>query len=298
MDDISKNYYFKYLPAAPRDRDWGWHVSAVGSSRVQAHEHYPPAPHPCGYDYEWPQDRVLQEFQCIYITRGQGTFQTRAAGRHKIKAGSLFFLFPDQPHRYTPDPETGWDDHWVSFDGNIPRQFLKKGILSLNRPVYAVGLNPSILRCYQNILDVVKAQAPGYSPIAAMLTAQLVAQAQATTGKVDAPAQQRMRMAMFRIEVDVDRSINFEELANELHMGYSPFRRQFKRYAGLSPKQYHIQLRISRAKSLLTNTTLNIKEIASAMSFESPYYFMRFFKQRTEMSPTAWRHYSRGDTHL
>jgi len=297
MDDISKSYDFKYLPAAPRDRDWGWNVSAVGWSRVQAHEHYPPAAHPQGYDYEWPHNRVLQEFQCIYITRGQGTFQTKASGRHTIKAGSLFFLFPDQLHRYTPDPETGWDEHWVSFDGDMPRQLLKKGILALNRPVYTVGLNPSILRCYNNILDIVEAQEPGYSPIAAMLTAQLVAQARATTDKVDAPAQQRMRRAMFRIEADVNRAIDFAQLADELNMGYSQFRHQFKRYAGLSPKQYHIQLRISRAKSLLTNTTLNISEIAAAMNFDSPYYFMRFFKQRTEMSPTAWRQYSRGDTH-
>jgi len=296
MDDPSKRYYFKYLPAAPRDLNWGWHVSAVGWSRVKAHEHYPPGAHPQGYAYEWPHHRVLQEFQCIYITRGQGTFQTKASGRHRIKAGSLFFLFPDQPHRYTPAPKTGWDEHWVSFDGEMPRQLLEKGILSLNRPVYSVGLNPSILRCYNNILDTVEAQEAGYSPIAAMLTAQLVARVRATTGQVDEPVQQRMRRAMFRIEEDVDRVIDFEQLANELHIGYSSFRHQFKRYSGLSPKQYHMQLRINKAKSLLTNTTLNINEIALALNFESPYYFMRFFKQRTEMSPTAWRQYSRGDT--
>jgi AraC-like DNA-binding protein len=295
--DHSESYYFKYLPAAPRDRNWGWHVSAVGWSRVQAHEHYPPAAHPQGYDYKWPRNRVLQEFQCIYITRGQGTFQTKASGRHKLKAGSLFFVFPDQPHRYTPDPKTGWDEHWVSFDGDMPRQLLEKGIFSRNRPVYAMGLNPSIIRCYNNILDVVEAREPGYSPITAMLTAQLVARVQATTGQVDEPAQQRMRMAMFRIEEDVDRVINFELIATELNMGYPKFRQEFKRYAGLSPKQYHIQLRISKAKSLLTNTELNINEIASTMSFESPYYFMRYFKQRTQMSPTEWRLYSRGDTH-
>ena len=43
-----KNYYFKYLPFSTADLAWGLHVTAVGQSRVAAHAHYPPAPHPEG----------------------------------------------------------------------------------------------------------------------------------------------------------------------------------------------------------------------------------------------------------
>ena len=37
-----------------------------------------------------------------------------------------------------------------------------------------------------------------------------------------------------------------------------------------------------------------VNEIAGALNFGSPYYFMKLFKKRVEMSPTQWRSYSRG----
>jgi AraC-like DNA-binding protein len=287
-----KNYYFKYLPFSTADLAWGLHVTAVGQSRVAAHAHYPPAPHPEGYDYEWPDAHVLQEFQCIYIVRGEGVFESEATGQVKVKAGNLCFLLPDEWHRYRPNPETGWDEYWVSFDGDMPRHLLEQGILSPNQAVYNVGLDESILRCYKELMDVVEADRGGYRQIAATLTAQLIARADASTRVDDDPLQKMMREAVFYIEQNVDQSIDFAHLAAELNIGYSSFRHKFKRHVGLSPKQYHLQLRISNAKRLLTNTTLTISEIAAALNFSSPYYFMKLFKTRVEMSPTQWRRYS------
>jgi AraC-like DNA-binding protein len=289
-----KNYYFKYLPFSPADRAWGLNVTAVGQSRVAAHEHYPPAPHPEGYDYEWPDARVLQEFQCIYIVRGEGVFETEATGQVKIGMGSLCFLLPNEWHRYTPDPETGWDEYWVSFDGDMPRLLLEQGILSPKQAVCDVGLDESILRCYKDLIDAVETDRTGYRQIAATLTAQLIARAHAASPVQDGPAQKMLRKAVFHIEQNVDQPIDFERLAAELHTGYSSFRHKFKRHVGLSPKQYHLQLRISKAKSLLTNTTLTVNEIAYTLSFSTPYYFMKLFKKRVKMSPTQWRRYSRG----
>ena len=289
-----KNYYFKYLPFSPTDRAWGLHVTAVGQSRVAAHEHYPPAPHPEGYGYEWPKRRVLQEFQCIYIVRGEGLFESEATGQVKVKAGHIYFLLPDEWHRYRPDPETGWDEYWVSFDGDMPRRLLEQGILSPKQALCDVGLRESILRCYKDLIDTVDADRIGCRQIAATLTAQLIARARAATQEDDAPAQKMLRDVVFYIEQNVNQPIDFKQLAEQVNMGYSSFRHEFKLHIGLSPKQYHLQLRISKAKSLLTNTTLTISEIAGSLNFGSPYYFMKLFKKRVEMSPTQWRSYSRG----
>jgi AraC-like DNA-binding protein len=289
-----KKNCFNYLPVSQSDGDWGLHVTAVGRSQVSAHEHYPPAPHPDGYNYEWPDARVLQEFQCIYIVRGQGVFETEATGHVEVEAGSIFFLFPDQWHRYTPDPETGWDEYWVSFDGDMPRRLLEQGVLSPKQAVYNVGLNQSLLRCYKDLIDVVEPAQIGHQQIAATLTAQIVARARVAMQEENDPTQEMLREAVFYIEQNVDQLINFEHLAKKVDVGYSSFRHEFKRHIGLSPKQYHLQLRITRAKSLLTNTTLTIKQVADVLNFETSYYFMRLFKKRVEMSPSQWRRYSRG----
>jgi transcriptional regulator GlxA family with amidase domain len=92
----------------------------------------------------------------------------------------------------------------------------------------------------------------------------------------------------------IDKNINMEKLASELGVGYSWFRRMFRHYTGLPPVQYFLELKLNKAKELLVNTSLPIKEIAVITGFESQFYFSKFFKNRVGMSPIKYREFSRG----
>ena len=59
----------------------------------------------------------------------------------------------------------------------------------------------------------------------------------------------------------------------------------FKQYTGISPHQYHLELKIMRAKELILTTDKNIKEICFELGFQSPHYFSRFFKQKVGVNP-------------
>lgn len=72
-------------------------------------------------------------------------------------------------------------------------------------------------------------------------------------------------------------------------MGYSKFRKLFKSETGYSPHQYHLNLRINKAKELLQTTELNIKEIAYQTGFESEFYFSKLFRKKSGISPTDYR---------
>ena len=61
------------------------------------------------------------------------------------------------------------------------------------------------------------------------------------------------------------------------------------RARGLSPKQYHLQLRIRKAQALLTNTSMSFQEVADALGFDSPFHLSADFKMRLGSSPTQWR---------
>ena len=78
-------------------------------------------------------------------------------------------------------------------------------------------------------------------------------------------------------------------LARNLGVSYTWFRRAFAHHTGLSPHQYQLQLRLGRARTLLSETTLAVKEIAFRSGFESEQYFCRLFKSKTGVSPGAWR---------
>lgn len=65
--------------------------------------------------------------------------------------------------------------------------------------------------------------------------------------------------------------------------------RCFHKLLHLSPIQYLIRYRISRACILLKDTDLSILEIASSCGFESPSYFTKTFRQHVGCTPTAYR---------
>lgn len=84
-------------------------------------------------------------------------------------------------------------------------------------------------------------------------------------------------------------SVDMEELARNLHVGYSWFRRMFKQLTGESPNLYHLKRRIDGARHLLVNTDLPIKQIAERQGYDSQNYFSEIFKKKTGLSPEDFR---------
>jgi len=70
---------------------------------------------------------------------------------------------------------------------------------------------------------------------------------------------------------------------------YDSLRHRFRRTFGCSPRQMATRVRISRARGLLIESPMSIKQIAAAVGFESPFYFSLRFKARTKKSPKAFR---------
>lgn len=71
--------------------------------------------------------------------------------------------------------------------------------------------------------------------------------------------------------------------------GYDSIRHRFRRRFGISPHALLLRLRVERAKYLLLNTTLSIKEIADRLGYTRQHEFTRSFHTATGKSPSFWR---------
>ena len=91
--------------------------------------------------------------------------------------------------------------------------------------------------------------------------------------------------ARWRIRESLESETTIQGIAEELGVSYSNFRKLFKEYTGLSPT-YQQELRLLRAKELLSTTDLSIKEIAYRLNFESPDYFSAKFKAKMGIKPS------------
>jgi AraC-like DNA-binding protein len=85
----------------------------------------------------------------------------------------------------------------------------------------------------------------------------------------------------------LDRSIS--EIAAMCAVSETYFRRLFKKYSGLSPKEYILRVKIDKAKLILRETNLQVSEIAEMFGISDTAYFCRMFKKRTGVSPLIYR---------
>ena len=53
--------------------------------------------------------------------------------------------------------------------------------------------------------------------------------------------------------------------------------------------EYYLALKIEKAKQLLRENELSVKEIAERLAFNEPNYFTKTFKRITGMTPTAYK---------
>jgi transcriptional regulator GlxA family with amidase domain len=98
-----------------------------------------------------------------------------------------------------------------------------------------------------------------------------------------------IREVCFRIRENIEEEVDFKSFAGENNIGYSYFRKMFKQYTGIAPGQYHLDLKIRRAREMLVSTERSIKEIAFDLGFQSIHYFSRIFKKKTGFAPSEIR---------
>jgi len=219
-----------------------------------------------------------------------------AAGKKTVTAGNVILLFPGTWHRYRPSKKTGWTYYWVHFSGGYPARLVERKFISPENPVLETGLDETIFHSYRCLLDRVRSDPPGLQQLAAANVMEIIGAALAAVRARQSGTELNalVRQAMRLLEQSTEDFVDMEQLAASLNLSYDRFRHVFKRQTGLAPYQYHLQLRINRAKELLTGTPLSIKEIAAALKFESPYHFSSIFKKKTGMPPTRWRGHGEG----
>ncbi|VGO14577.1 Transcriptional regulator KdgR [Pontiella desulfatans] len=91
------------------------------------------------------------------------------------------------------------------------------------------------------------------------------------------------------MENNLHRPLDVEELAANLYVGYSWFRKVFREQRGMAPAAYHQQLRLERAKVLLAESDLSIRQISETLGFKTQNHFSALFKRKTGLAPSGFR---------
>jgi len=281
----TRNAEVRYMPHQENNL-WQTKVNTVGFESVPEHSSYPKTGHPAEYSFNFDAGRILQEFQLVYITKGKGQFASERIQLCEISEGTILMLKPGEWHTYRPNETTGWESYWVGFSGSVTEN------LNTENPIIQIGYDEEMVGLYRKILEVSNNERPGYQQLLSGILIHLLAYLfyrEKDKNWKDKEVLTKIDKARVIIREKINTTISPEELATSLNMSYTWFRRMFRQYTGLAPAQYITQLKIQKAKELLSVTTMPVKEIAIELGFESIDYFSIFFKRQTKMSPLDFR---------
>jgi AraC-like DNA-binding protein len=98
-----------------------------------------------------------------------------------------------------------------------------------------------------------------------------------------------LRRARAHMAANIASEITLDELACVARMSKFQLVKVFQRQVGCAPHQYHVYMRVARARSLLANGS-PCGEVAHLVGFSDQSHLNRWFKRLFELSPGAYQH--------
>jgi transcriptional regulator GlxA family with amidase domain len=94
-----------------------------------------------------------------------------------------------------------------------------------------------------------------------------------------------LRKAIKIMEQNLETPLPIAAVAQATNISQRQMDRLFAHYVGRSPVQYYRDIRLDRARGLVTQTTMPLTEIAYASGFSSQVHFSRTYKARFGLPP-------------
>ncbi len=247
--------------------EYGWEVHGPGSS-------YGPA----------ERDYYILHF----ITKGKGRFVVDGK-EYVVKKGDCFLIPTKLTTYYEADNKNPYTYYWVGFDGIEAKELLEKSGLIINENYVIHPKNYNALFEIFSNFDVATTNnsAIPYHLIAKlyMLFSEIMSEQSVEYTQVS----NYVDLAINYMNMNYSKKISIELLSRIVGIERTYFYRLFKDATKTSPKEYLSNLRIEKAKMLLCNSDMNIKEIALSVGFSNYFSFEKLFKEKNGINPTTYR---------
>ncbi|SLN48517.1 HTH-type transcriptional regulator CdhR [Falsiruegeria litorea R37] len=98
-----------------------------------------------------------------------------------------------------------------------------------------------------------------------------------------------VREAIDMMEAHLETTLSIPEISARLDVSQRHLNRLFRQYVRKSPVEYYRDIRLDRARGLVTQTELKFSEIAQASGFGGQVHFSRAYRKRFGLAPSADR---------
>lgn len=239
---------------------------------------------------------AMRGYHLMHIAAsGSGVFDN-GARRYELHAGQGFMIFPEDITIYTADEVDPWDYIWVGFKGKLAHELAQSAEITPENPVFDFGkyTQTALEIAYGICRDMATLEQNNVAATGGLL--RLIAYI--GQSRYDQSPQRSVSdsysKAMWAINANYQ-SPNFhiEDVAAYVGLSRSQLFRIFKTQCGRSPQEVLNEMRLSRAKRLLSATELSLTETALSSGFTSAARLGEIFRDKLSITPVKYREKAR-----
>ncbi len=242
-------------------------------------------------NFKISRDAGRVDFQFIYLVKGKGYYDF-GKGIEEVSDGNLIVYLPGQPHNYEYLAKDGTELYWLHFTGSQAGEWMRKFNFA-SKQVFQIGIRGDCIDLFKKITYEIQDKRPYFQHVAGVYLMELILiltrkleNLRSDNGKA---MNETIRSIISYMYENYHHKISVNTLASRCNLSMYRFIHKFKDATGMTPIEYLTKIRIDEARYLLSNSLLNISEIAEIVGYEDPLYFSRVFKKIMGVSP---RHYN------
>ncbi len=224
----------------------------------------------------------------LYTVSGEGLLNIQNNNKFsnfQLKAGDLLSL----PKNHTYDYQVfdqDWHFLWFILEPTAHWDFIKSAVVKNIENAHR--LKPILRLLSDKSHDELK-------PVLVKEMYRILSQGLSENSRPNTSQQNfKLRLLFEEVAEQLHYPWSAVELAKRMHCAVPSLHRYCQKEYSLSPMQYVIQLRISRAKVLLKETHWTLDVIASQLGYASGLSLSKVFKQKEGVSPIIYRNESDG----
>lgn len=222
-----------------------------------------------------------------YCVSGKGFFQGKP-----FEKGYVYVTVPGEQEIHISDDKEPYETYWISFKGPAATDMMKLCGLPLKSDVFHFEKTDEcskiLKRALYNITDESNI-AESFSLLSTFYSIMSI-HAERINVSVTNRHNTAKDVATF-LSKNFHCDIKIDDVAEMFNYSRNHLYSLFKKEYGVSPKEYLVNLRIERAKQILTDNNMDftIKEISFAVGFHDPFYFSKLFSSRVGLSPLQYQ---------
>lgn len=241
----------------------------------------------CARDYLIHRD-TFPFMSLEYVAGGQGRLELNGQ-THALTAGSLFAYGPEIPHRMETDPNDLLDKYFVDFVGPNALPLMQE-----------LDMVPGQLRQYPRGLELKDAfehlirlagQVGRYAARSCALQLELLLLSTRNAGGENTAGASRAFNTFERCRRHMEdhflKYSTVEDFADACHINLSYLCRLYRKFSGVSPYQYLMQVKMKWAANRLHGGDVLVREVADELGIDQ-FQFSRAFKRVHGVSPAAF----------